>query len=102
MGSQGAIYVFNRLVISSMNVFQRSQNLAFNSSPKYTGKTYDLETQSQFNFFFLFMAAPEANRSYQARGHIGAAAVAYATATPDPSCICNLLCRLLQCQIVTH
>lgn len=42
MGSQGAIYVFNRLVRSSMNIFQRSQKLAFISTPKYAGKTYDL------------------------------------------------------------
>lgn len=51
MGSQGAaIYVFNRLVRSSMNVFQSSQKLVFVSTPKYAGKTYDLGAQSQSNF----------------------------------------------------
>ena len=39
------------------------------------------------------MATPEAYGSSWARGRIGAAAVAYttATATQDLSCICNLL-----------
>ena len=43
-------------------------------------------------FFFLFMVAPVAYRASQARGRIGAAAEAYATATVtmDPSHVCNL------------
>ena len=49
-------------------------------------------TQIFFFSFFLFMATPEAYGSSQARGQIGAAAVAYATATAilDPSHICDL------------
>ena len=46
---------------------------------------------------FVFMAAPAAYGSSQARAQTGAAAEAYATATatPDASCICNL-CHSLQ------
>ena len=42
--------------------------------------------------FCPFRAAPVAYGSSQARGRIGAVAPAYttATATPDPSCVCNL------------
>ena len=48
------------------------------------------------------MATPEAYGSSQARGQIGAAAVAYATATAilDPSHICDLWHSLRQCQIL--
>ena len=47
--------------------------------------------------FFLFMMARVGYGSSWTRGGIGAAAEAYtiATATPDPSCICNL-CHSLQ------
>ena len=43
-------------------------------------------------FFFLFRAVPVAYGGSQPRGRIGAAAVAYATATamPDPRHIWNL------------
>ena len=45
-------------------------------------------------FFFssLFRAAPTAYGGSQARGEVGAIALAYATATamPDPRCICDL------------
>ena len=37
-----------------------------------------------FFFFFLFRATPAAYGNSQARGHIGAAAEAYATATAMP------------------
>ena len=45
-----------------------------------------------FFFFCLFGATPTAYGSSQARGQIGAVALAYttATATPDPSLICDL------------
>lgn len=39
MGSQGAIYMFNRLFRSSVNISQRSQKLAF--QPQYVSKSYD-------------------------------------------------------------
>ena len=41
------------------------------------------------------MATPVAYRSSYARGGIGAAPGAYATATPDPSHICNLQHQIL-------
>ena len=53
-------------------------------------------------YFFLFMASPAAYGSFQARSQIRAASGAYttATATPDPSCICNLCLCLQQHQIL--
>ena len=53
-------------------------------------------------FFFLFRAAPLAYGSSQANSWIGAALLAYtrATATSDPSCICNLNRSLQQHQIL--
>ena len=47
---------------------------------------------------FLIIAAPMAYEGSQARGQMGAAAEAYATAmaTPDLSCICELHCTLWQ------
>ena len=45
------------------------------------------------------MAAPVAYGRSQPGGQIGAAAVAYATATPDPSHICDLCHSLQQRQI---
>ena len=55
-----------------------------------------------FILFFLFMAAPEAYGSSQTRGWIGAAVAGCttATATLDPSCICNLYRSLWQLQIL--
>ena len=52
-------------------------------------------------FFFFFFGAPAAYGSSQARGLIGAAAEAYATATAktDPSHIYNLHCTLWQRQM---
>ena len=51
-------------------------------------------------FYLLFRAPPTAYGSFQARGQIGAAAEAYvtATATPDPSHICDLHRDLQQLQ----
>ena len=52
-----------------------------------------------FFFPFLFMAAPEAYGSSQARGLIGVAAEVYvhhSLATPDLSSICNLCQSLWQ------
>ena len=45
-----------------------------------------------FFFFFLFTTTPLAHGNSPARSHIGAAAVAFATATAtwDLSCICDL------------
>ena len=53
-------------------------------------------------FFFLFMATPAAYASSQARIQIRAAAEAYttATATQNPSHICNLLYSSRQRQIL--
>ena len=50
------------------------------------------------------MAAHAAYGSSQAMGQIGAAAVAYTTATetPDMSHICDLSNSLWQCWILTH
>ena len=52
-----------------------------------------------FAFFFFFFSFYGCT---WARGRIGAAVGAYttATATPDPSHICDLHCGLLQCQIL--
>ena len=52
-----------------------------------------------FILIFIFMAAPAAYGSTQARGQIGAAAGAYttATATLDLSHICDLCPSLQQC-----
>ena len=53
-------------------------------------------------FFFFLTATPVAYGISQSRGRIGAAAVPYATATatPDPSWICDLHCRSWQHQIL--
>ena len=63
--------------------------------------------QSVFLFYFIFvfflvMAVPAICGSFQSKGQVQAAAVAYitATATPDLNCICELCCRLRQCQIL--
>ena len=56
----------------------------------------------RFCFCFCFLrAAPVAHGESQARGQIGAEAKAHttATATPDPSHICDLHCSSWQCQI---
>ena len=61
------------------------------------------EVRMVYTFFFsLFMAAPAAYASSQARGQIGAAAEAYATAiaTLDTRRICNSHHSLRQCQIL--
>ena len=64
------------------------------------------ETLSAFlfviNFFFLFMAAPATPESSQARGQIGATAEAYATATAtsDPSHVCDLYLGFQQRQLL--
>ena len=54
-----------------------------------------------FCLFCFFRAAPEAYGGSQARGRIGAVALAYttATATRDLSLICNLHHSSQQCQI---
>ena len=59
------------------------------------------ELIQSFFFFLLFMAAPVAYSRSQARGWIGAVAEACATATAtlDPSCMCDLCHSLWQCQI---
>ena len=67
-------------------------------------RTMPLEITLLFFFFFfcsLFRAVPTAYGGSQARGQIGAAAAAHATAmaTPDPSCIWDL-CHSLQCWIL--
>ena len=51
-----------------------------------------LSNSGGYYFFLLFIYAPSAYVSSQARGWLGAAAVGYttATATSDPSCICDL------------
>ena len=56
-----------------------------------------------FPFFFLFIAAPAACGSFQARGQHRAAAEANATATAtlDPSRMCNLYHSLWQHQILS-
>ena len=57
----------------------------------FTNCTY-LEKLFRLFFFFLFnlsMAAPVAYGSSQVRNHFSAAAEAYATATCDPSYICE-------------
>ena len=52
-------------------------------------------------FFFLpFRARPEAYRSSQAKGRIGAAAASLHMATLDPSHICDQCCSLQQCWIL--
>uniref|UniRef100_A0A8D1LYF9 C-type lectin domain-containing protein n=1 Tax=Sus scrofa TaxID=9823 RepID=A0A8D1LYF9_PIG len=53
-------------------------------------------------FFFLFRVTPPAYENSQARGRKGAAVTAYttATATWNPSLICNLCHSLWQCQIL--
>ena len=53
------------------------------------------ERYSFFFFFLLFRAAPKAYGGSQARGQIGATASGLqahvtATATQDPSCVCDL------------
>ena len=58
-----------------------------------------------FFFFFvfcLFRAVPVAYGDSQARGQLELLLPAYtrSTATPDPSCICNLHHRSQQCQIL--
>ena len=55
-----------------------------------------------FFFFGLFRPAPVAYGGSQARGLIRATAVGYAraTATPDPSCICDLYHRSRQHRIL--
>ena len=53
-----------------------------------------------FFFFLVFMAAPVAHGSSQARGPIGATVLACATATRDPSLICDLYQRSWQCRIL--
>ena len=50
-------------------------------------------------YFFLFTTIPVGTWKFRAKGRIRAAAVVYTTATPDPSCICDL-CILRQCQIL--
>ena len=50
--------------------------------------------------FLLSTATPEAYGSSWARGQIEAVTVAYARATPDASCICNLYSSLWQHQIL--
>ena len=52
--------------------------------------------------YFLFRVTPVAHLTSVARGQIGAAAKAYATAMApsDPNCICNLRCSLQQHQIL--
>ena len=52
-----------------------------------------------FFFSWLFRATPAAYRGSQARGLIEAT-VARATATPGPSCMCDLHHSSWQCQIV--
>ena len=58
--------------------------------------------ETQTFFFLLFMTIPAAYGSSQARGQTGAAAEAYAmaTATADPSRLCNLGFSLWHCQIL--
>ena len=55
-----------------------------------------------FYFISLFYTRPAAYGCFQARGQVGAAAVAYTTsaATPELSHICVLHCNLQQCQIL--
>ena len=55
-----------------------------------------------FPYIFLNKTASAIYGSSQAKGWIGAAALAYAkaTATPDLSCICGLWCTLWQCCIL--
>ena len=53
-----------------------------------------------FLLSFFLRAESAVYGSSQARGQIGAAAEATATATPDPSCICDLQCSLWQHRIL--
>ena len=55
-----------------------------------------------FYFILLFRAVSVTYGSFQARGHIGAAGASYtiATATQDPSRVCNLHHSLCQCLIL--
>ena len=57
-----------------------------------------------FVLFRFFKATPAACGSSLARGPVGAASRAYAIAiaTPDPSCIWDLLLSLPQCWSLTH
>ena len=62
--------------------------------------TYFLITWNADFTFFLYMVAPAAYESSQARGQIRAAAYTTAMATPDMRRICDLGGSLRQCQIV--
>ena len=66
---------------------------------------WDKSSDFKALFFFsllFFRAASTAYGSSQARGQIGAVAAAYttATATRDPSCVCDLHHSSRQCQIL--
>ena len=65
---------------------------------------YGSNIHSIFFFFFFLRATPVAYGSFQARGPIGAAAEAYATAiaTPDLSHLCNLHTAHSNARSLTH
>ena len=54
--------------------------------------------KEDFSHFSLFRAAPMACGGPQARGQIGAVAAGHATATRDPSRICDLHHSSRQCK----
>ena len=66
----------------------------------YPHLTLPSYTHPQKMTFLFFRAAPETYRSLQARGELKLQLPAYATATPDPSCICDLHCSLWQHQLL--
>ena len=87
------IVFFFFLVLS--NLFQHKHNL-------WAVRQCHLPYHFIFPLVFLHMTASVTYGSSQARGRIGAAAVACATATPMPdlSCICDLCWSLWQCWIL--